>query len=259
MTDGRRRNHSRPLALSSALLAAGVALLLHSPGARAQQASITGRITSAESGEPIEGAEVVLTDTKHGAVTSGGGLFRIEEIRPGRYTLSIHYLGTKSEDFEVRLDPREDLDVAFDLEMRVIPVPELKVTVNDRPPVGKLYGFYRRSETNPGYFITREDIEDRSTVRTTDLLRQVPGLDIGAGRLGHTPVTMSRRDGCVPDYYVDGAHAPYFDVNNLQPRDIAGIEVYRGNSEVPVEFKHADRCGVIVLWTRDPSNWRSFQ
>lgn len=246
-----------PAVLGAAL--AGVLLLLQPPGLQAQNASITGRVLSAETGEPIGGAEIRLEGTRHGAVTSEDGLFRMESLPRGEHVLTIEYMGAKSKRFRVDLGVRESVNVAFDLEMKVIPVPELEVTVNDDIPVGKLYSFHRRAETHPGYFITREEIEDRSTSRTTDLLRQVPGLDIGAPRLGGSTVTMSRRDGCVPDYYVDGARAPGFDMDNLNPVDIAGIEVYRGNSEVPAEFKHADICGVIVVWTRDPSNWRSFQ
>lgn len=247
---------------TSALLATATAALLLLPGAAAldaQQASITGRVLSAENGEPIGGAEVRLEETPHRAITSENGLFRMERLPAGEHVLRIEYLGAESRDFRVVLGTRESLDVAFDLRMTVIPVPELEVTVNNEIPVGKLYGFHRRAENSPGYFITRDEIEDRNTSRTTDLLRQVPGLDIGPAGLGGAPLTMGRREGCVPDYYVDGARAPHFDVDNLQPIDIAGIEVYRGNSEVPAEFKHADICGVIVLWTRDPSNWRSFQ
>lgn len=242
-----------------AIVFAAVLLLLHAPGLEAQHATITGRVLSAETGEPIGGAEVRMEGTPHGAVSSDNGLFRMEDLPEGEHRLTIEYMGAKSEQFLVDLGVRESVNVAFDLEMKVIPVPELEVSVNEDIPVGKLYSFHRRAESSPGYFITREDIEERNTSRTTDILRQVPGLDIGAPRLGGSTVTMSRRDGCVPDYYVDGARAPMFDMDNLKPIDIAGIEVYRGNSEVPAEFKHSDRCGVIVVWTRDPSNWRNFQ
>lgn len=253
---GLRRSLPAP---ALALAAAGLLLLSAAPALQAQNASITGRITSAQTGEPISGAEVRLKGTDHMAVTSKQGLFQMEHLPHGQHLLSIQYLGAKSKQFRVHLGVAESVDVAFELQMKVIPVPELEVTVNDEFPVSKLYSFYRRAETGPGYFITRDQIENRNPVRTTDLLRQVPGLDIGPGRLDDASVTMTRDPGCRPDYYVDGARAPFFDIDNLRPIDIAGIEVYRGNSEVPVRFKHKDRCGVIVIWTRDPSNWRSFQ
>jgi hypothetical protein len=34
------------------------------------------------------------------------------------------------------------------------------------------------------------------------------------------------------------------------PHEVAGIEVYRGPSEIPAEYQGADaRCGAIVIWT----------
>lgn len=247
---------------ASALVLAAAALAASPPPLEAQvrEASIVGRVTEANTGAPVQGAEVVLEGTSHAALSNESGLFRLEGLPSGHHTLSVHYLGMRSKEFPVQISARQSLDVSFQLETKVLPVAELVVTVDQTTPVSKLTGFYRRSEQGPGYFLTRADIEDMSATRSTDLLRRVPGLDIGArNRAGFTPVTMGRRDGCVPRFYVDGAFTAYFDIDNLQPRDIAGIEVYRGNSEVPIRFKHGDRCGVIVVWTRDPSNAAGFR
>lgn len=242
------------------LAAATLAAVPLSLQAQVRRASIVGRVVEASSGEPVEGAEVELKGTPHRAVTTESGVFRLEELPPGEHTLAVHYLGMESKEFPVQLKPRRSLNVTFQLETKVLPVAELVVTVDQDVPVSKLTGFYRRSEQGPGYFLTRADIEEKPATRATDLLRQVPGLDVGErNRAGVTPVTMGRRDGCLPRFYVDGAFASYFDMDNLHPRDIAGIEIYRGNSEVPIRFKHGDRCGVIVVWTRDPSNDRSFE
>lgn len=248
---------------SGAALAAALALVILLPAASAAQsgsASILGRVLNQETGEPVSGAAVTLRDTEHQAVTTASGIFALEDLPDGDFLVTIRYLGMESKTFPVHLEPRQPLTVNFALRMQVIPVASLEVTVEQSPPAGKLYDFYRRAASGPGYFITRAEIDDRPASRTTDLLRRVPGLDIGArGRGGRTPVTMGRRNGCVPDFYLDGARAPYFNVDNLEPIDIAGIEVYRGNSEVPIRFKHRDRCGVIVIWTRDPSNAASFR
>lgn len=236
-------------------------LLLTIPGfLRAQGGTVVGQVTSFESGEPLGGVELVVRGTDVRSITSEAGLFRLEGIPTGRQTISLSYLGAESKDVPVRVEPRQTVRVSFVVEMRVIPVAELVVTVEDQVPVSKLTGFYERMENSPGHFITRDDIDRLNPARTTAMLRRVPGLDIGKRtRGGVTPVTMSRRKGCQPQFWVDGARAPFFDVDNIQPREIAGIEVYRGNSEVPIRFKHRDRCGVIVIWTRDPGNAPSFR
>ncbi len=252
------RSFTRAALLS--LLTATLAAVPLSLQAQVRQASIVGRVIEAGSSAPVQGAEVMLKGTPHRAVTTESGVFRLEELPTGEHTLAVNYLGMESKEFPVQLTARRTLEVTFRLETKVLPVAELVVTVDQTVPVSKLTGFYRRSEQGPGYFLTRADIENQPATRATDLLRQVPGLDVGKRtRGGITPVTMGRRDGCLPRFYVDGAFTSYFDMDNLHPRDIAGIEVYRGNSEVPIRFKHGDRCGVIVVWTRDPSNDRSFQ
>ena len=257
---------SAPLArspLSGALPLLGLAALFSlasAADAQVRDASIVGRVIKAGTEEPVQGAEIRLLDTSHRAVSKESGLFRLSEVPAGHHTLTVHYLGLQSEEFPVQVAPRETLSVTFRLETKVLPVAELIVTVDQTAPVSKLTGFYRRSQNGPGYFLTRADIEAMPATRTTDLLRRVPGLDIGKRtRAGRTPVTMGRRTGCFPRFYLDGAFASYFNVDNLQPRDIAGIEVYRGNSEVPIRFKHGDRCGVIVVWTRDPGNVQDFR
>lgn len=227
--------------------------------AQSGSASIVGQIINQQTTEPVSGAAVILAGTEHEAVTTEDGIFAMQDLPAGDFELVIRYLGMESKRFPVHLERRQPLTVNFSVDMQVIPVAALEVTVEQSPPRGKLHNFYRRAAQGPGYFITRDEIDERPVSRTTDILRRVPGLDIGArGRTGRTPVTMGRRDGCVPDFYLDGARAPFFNVDNLEPIDIAGIEVYRGNSEVPIRFKHRDRCGVIVIWTRDPSNVRSF-
>lgn len=249
-----------PRAAVLSLVAAALAVSPTPLDAQVREASIVGRVTEKGSGAAVQGAEVVLKGTPHRAVTDDSGIYQIEGVPSGHHTLGVHYLGMESEQFPVEISARETLNVSFSLETQVLPVAELVVTVDQSVPVSKLTGFYRRSRQGPGYFMTRSDIEGMSAARATDLLRRVPGLDVGQrNRAGITPVTMGRRNGCVPRFYVDGAYAAYFDMDNLQTRDIAGIEVYRGNSEVPIRFKHGDRCGVIVVWTRDPSNAQSFR
>lgn len=226
------------------------------PAAAQDGGAVTGRVVASVSGEPIAGALVSLPGTADTTTTSASGLFRFEDLAYGAHVLHVEYLGMRSRDVPFRVAPRRPTDLSVALELAVIPVAGLLVRIRRDLPVSKLFGFFRRMEHGHGYFITREDVERRHPARPTDLLRRVPGLDIGPSRHGVAQVTMGRRTGCVPEYYVDGARAPYFVIDDLQPADLAGIEIYRGNSEVPIEFKARARCGAIIIWTRDPGDWR---
>jgi len=42
-----------------------------------------------------------------------------------------------------------------------------------------------------------------------------------------------------------------FDLNTLDPKIIAGIEVYGGNSTLPPQFQRGgNSCGALLIWTR---------
>jgi hypothetical protein len=61
-------------------------------------------------------------------------------------------------------------------------------------------------------------------------------------------------DGCEPEIYMDGARflAGNDNINTIvHPKDIAGIEVYKGAREVPIQYSNGRAtCGVVLIWTR---------
>lgn len=245
--------YTRRTAGLSGLAALAVATAaLAGPAAAQGRGVVAGRVVAAVSKEPIAGALVYVRGSADSASTSASGLFRFDDLPLGDHILHVEYLGMRSRDVPFRTLPHKSVDLSVALELSVIPVAELLVNVQRDLPISKMYGFFRRMAHGQGYYITREDVERRHPSRPTDLLRRVPGLDIGATRYGTALVTMGRRSGCIPEYFVDGASAPYFVIDNLQPKDLEGIEIYRGNSEVPAEFNVRAGCGAIIIWTRNP-------
>jgi len=235
------------------LVAAAASLAVVGAPLRAQETgSVAGRVSAAAEDRPLEGALVSVVGTGDSLVTGKDGLFRFDALPVGRRVLRVELLGMRSRDVPVDVDARRPASLSLVLTVSVIPVADLLVSVQRTIPVNKLYDFYRRMAHGDGVFFTRQDIARRHPVSVPDLLRQVSGIDVGSGPVGRTTVTMGRRKGCEPEYYVDGARAPHLDLDDLPPSDVAGLEVYRGNSEVPIEFKAFDRCGAIIVWTRSP-------
>jgi outer membrane receptor protein involved in Fe transport len=63
------------------------------PAVLLAQGAIEGSIRSVGTGEPLPAANVVIPQTTHGAAANNDGLFRIEHLPAGLYTLQISYLG----------------------------------------------------------------------------------------------------------------------------------------------------------------------
>jgi hypothetical protein len=130
----------------------------------------------------------------------------------------------------------------------------VQVTASPRLSSGRLGGFYARMQQHKfGTFITRDQIEKRRAIWTSDLLRSVPGIVVNprASGFGYDVRTT---EGCRPEVFVDGIHYPLFfeSVDDVvHPDEIEGIEVYAHAAEVPAEYVvPGSACGVIAIWTR---------
>jgi len=67
------------------------------------QTTLTGRVTDAETGEPLVGANVFLDGTMRGAATDADGAFRIEGVPPGAYRLVASMVGYRAAREEMTL------------------------------------------------------------------------------------------------------------------------------------------------------------
>ena len=137
----------------------------------------------------------------------------------------------------------------------------MTVTEEEQRARQMMQDFYRRKDAGGGFFITRDDIEHRNPLELSDMLRTMPGAVLvpvsGSARavLRFARTSMVGRD-CPPQYYVDGVMATGLNIDDLEPSDIEGIEVYSGASRIPPQFNNSrigtSICGVVVVWTRIP-------
>ncbi|MEN9816953.1 MAG: hypothetical protein RLZ32_833, partial [Gemmatimonadota bacterium] len=77
--------------LLATLLVAAIAAPITT--AQAQTGKLTGVVTDAESGKPVEGVAVVVQGTTLGATTNASGRYFIIQIPPGTYNVQARRLG----------------------------------------------------------------------------------------------------------------------------------------------------------------------
>lgn len=84
-------------------LSYAVLTLLSSVGiAHAQNARITGTVLSAEDGEPIIGASIIVKGTTTGTVTNFDGTFSLD-VPGSAKTLMISYIGMRSQEVAIKV------------------------------------------------------------------------------------------------------------------------------------------------------------
>ncbi len=224
------------------------------------------------------------------AVSDTEGYWRLAVPGAGSYRVAAQGFGYRSETsglIEVGADAA--LEAIFHLEPIAIMLDPIEVEIRRTREYLELTGFFERQRGNFGHFITPEAIERRQAARITDLLAAVPGVRVGAmsgGSAGPSQVelrgsSITQGGTCRPRIFVDGLMYNRGDARPVadfeltpteereeqmmreeqalslddigHPSTIAGIEVYRSASQVPVQFGGTSvetLCGVIVVWTR---------
>lgn len=241
---------SRPPASVAAHQAADTAAKVTAP---LGTAVLTGTVT-ATNGQPLEGAQILLLGTQLGGRTDHNGNFRLGGLPGGTQSIEVRQIGYAPRRYAVDLSPDKVSKIDPVLEERAVVLEAVEVAAKKGSGIP---GFDQRKKNGFGTYITRDDIEKRGAIRTTDLFRTIPGVQVLWNGSGYT-VQMSRASTgyCPVQYYIDGS--PFLSTGGddmdqiVQPQDIQAIEVYKGPTETPAEFQGAGSasCGTIVIWTR---------
>ncbi len=254
--------HAFASVLLPSLLSAGTiltALALDARRAVAQQdrATLIAFVTASATGEPLGGAQLVVEGTGIWGITDQRGMLRLAGIPAGSRTLEVRRLGFARERVTVQLRTDRVTELSFALAIQPIALAELRVRAHRRRPLLELSGFERRKARGFGTFITWQQIENRRPNQLSDVLRGVPGVQLAATNFSDARASMMRAAApsrrCPIQYYVDGVQVYAFNIDDVRPHDVEGIEIYKGAAEIPPDFNRGTAmCGVIVIWTRDP-------
>ncbi|MFL5562012.1 MAG: carboxypeptidase regulatory-like domain-containing protein [Gemmatimonadaceae bacterium] len=210
------------------------------------------------SGSVLPGARVALRGTDVETVADASGAYTLANLPGGTQTLEARAIGFVPISRSVTLSPKRALrfDVRFDSAARILQTVEVTGT---RVYDSATQEFMEAKKRGFGYFIDRETIENRQPFQTSDLLRTAPGVTVYSSGAPGSQVNISIRGGggfsgsCQPSIVIDGLQITggAGDIDALaRPEDITGMAVYRGASEIPVQYSTGSSCGLIQIWTR---------
>lgn len=221
--------------------------------------AITGT-TRSLSGAPLVGTQVVIVGTSTSTVTDAEGRFVIGSAPAGTHTLMARRLGFAP--FQAVVDILPTASSHHDITMAPIVTTLDTMSVRAAQSASWRSDLESRRASGFGRYIVESDIERRNPMQVTDLLRDVPGVEIVP--LGLTKVPVMKREGgqeiCFPTVYVDGFRQPRPQGDTLAlmldlellvgVANVRAIEVYSRWSRVPVQFLDpAEQCGSLVIWS----------
>lgn len=245
-----RREHQLIERTSLGLLALTLPAVL---GSQAVTANIAGRVVIKGAASGVPGAEIVLEVDGRRAKADSTGQYVFGQVPLGLQRLQFRALGFRPVDVSVRLEGGNQ--TLQDIEMEMVPagaqpLPPIAVDARATPETYRLVDFERRRRTGRGHYLVDDEIRASGASRLQDLVRGMRGVTEHCTGNGCRIQMVRAREGCEPDYVVDGRIDNMFG-SSTPIRDIIGLEVYTGPSDVPGEFAgRSAGCGVIVMWTR---------
>jgi TonB-linked SusC/RagA family outer membrane protein len=247
--------------LAVALLALpGGAVVAQAPG------SVSGKVTDAASGQPVQAAQISVVGTNIGAITNEAGQYTIRGVPARQVTLRVLRVGYSEQTQLVTVASGQTATSDFQLR---------QVSVNLAPVVTTATGETRRVEV--GSAVSTVDaakvVETSPVANINDLLNsRAPGVSLltsgatGAGGRVRIRGTNSLSLSNDPVYIVDGIRIEASStgqraqaiglggtttsrLNDINPEEIESIEVIKGPSAATLYGTDAAN-GVIVITTK---------
>ena len=170
------RIHVRAIAVVALL----VGLLAPSLASAQEGSVLQGKVLDATTGEPLIGAQVVVTGTDQGTVTDVDGQYRLG-LAAGTYSLDVQYLGYQAKTvtgIAVGGDASSYQDIA--LEPEAIEAEGIRVVITAEEERGSVIGAlaHQRRATNVVSGLSAEEISRSPDSNAADAVKRVTGTSI---------------------------------------------------------------------------------
>jgi outer membrane receptor protein involved in Fe transport len=193
---GRRLTVLASLALALSVLA----LFLVPAGALAQTAGkVQGTVADKDTGEPLPGAQVLITGTLLGNLSDDNGYYFINNVPVGAQAVEASLLGYQSESHQHRILAGQTTTADFALSTVVIVADSAIVTVTELEPL------VPRDNTISKSRFLEENLQDLPLTSVEDLVTLAPGASAQQGGIS---LRGARPDDAV--VYVEGLNATDF-------------------------------------------------
>jgi len=246
-----------------------LALFLLPLGVFAQEASISGVVTDANSGDPLPGTNVVIVELQKGAATNVDGEYTINNVPSGTYTLRANFVGYQR--FQTTIEVGTS-DVVLDIELNldVVGLEDVVVTAQG----------IQREKRALGYAVSTVKSEAVAGEGDSDITRALKGSVPGVNITQTSGVSGTATDIIIRGYNtLTGSNRPLFIVDGVQfnantnatssfvdggalstssrfldidPNNIESISVLKGLSATTI-YGEQGRNGVVLITTKNGS------
>jgi hypothetical protein len=213
-------------------------------------------VYDAQTGEPIEGAEVVDALAKVTALTTATGTVSLVFLPEGGTLVRIKKVGYAPQSMMVSIAPADTLPLTVLLTksaQELPPVVTRDSAVKYLAPVLREFEERRRNPAIKGQFVTETELRRNDNSTVANIARRFSGAKVQPTKFGVELVTTRMMGGCPATVYINGLmQSGRVDLDKLLVNDFAGIEFYSSPSQTPAQYnRNNGGCGVLLLWYRE--------
>ncbi len=232
--------------LSASVAVALLTIVVVTPSVFAQSV-VHGIVIEDGSRRPIGVVDIRLTGPEGTsplrAISDDEGRFRVEVADSGLYTLAVSRVGYAPLTADsIRVHEDDDLELEIRLDPTAVPLDAVTVVAQRRAEPMRIVRFRERATFNQragiGRIYMREDLDRLAPNSAQEVLDRVAWTQ------------------CRPHVLLDGLP---FEGSMINGDVIEGIEIYRGITQIPIEYYRSGMCGLAMVWSRsDPPGMRPF-
>lgn len=233
------------------------------PTLRAGTGRLRGRVRTAIGDQPLAAAQAGIVHTTP-SIGDTRGAFTLLNVPTGTRLLEARAVG-----YFPRRVAVDVIDSAAPVTVTLQSIKSVLDSVRivaERDRSANMLGFEQRRATEPvGLFLTQEDIRQRASNFTAEIIANLRGIQVVRDSDGRSSLGMRQalsENTCQPSIFIDTVEMTigniplvFDDLNGfVQKESIRGIEVYPAGN-VPPQFQRFATvgpagCGAIILWTR---------
>ena len=230
--------------------------LLPARAVNAQQ--LEGKLYEEGTNAPVAAALVLLMDST-GAIrtqvfSDSLGVFTVDATFAGTHWIAIERIGYATVHSKpMTLLEDESTKIILYLSPTAVRLDPLIVRGRVASRLDAFYENRRRfGKLGIGDFFGREQLASWINQPVSAVMQSIPYLNATAGAMQR----FSRGRRCQVNYYIDGVRMRSLFGQSiddfLRVHDLEGMEVYRGQSQLPPEYSDAQSrgCPVVAFWTR---------
>ena len=149
----------------------------------AGSSTIKGKITDIRSGEPLIGANIMLSGTMLGSATNENGDYLISDVPIGSFTIMAMFIGYETIEKEIQVAADQEYTVNLTLKASAIELQETKVTAEKRK---------EKITTAPASMeiITSRDIKGKNTTNMGAYLKGLKGIDFTSSGINNYSISV---------------------------------------------------------------------